>query len=161
RGRARGRDRAQGRRGARARAAPRMVAVAGVVMRALASLYGAAWEARRNAYQRGWVKPARVATRVVSIGNLTARGTGKATLTLHLAGAALAHGIRCAVVCRDYRADTHGMSDEAYLYRDALAHEPRARVFVGRRKAEQAARAAQDGFALTLVDDGFSTWSLE
>lgn len=130
-------------------------------MRALASLYGAAWEARRSAYQRGWLQPARVATRVVSIGNLTAGGTGKTTLTLHLARTALARGMGCAVVCRDYRPDPSGMSDEAYLYRDALAHDPRAEVFVGRRKAEQAARAAAAGFALTLVDDGFSTWSLE
>ena len=139
--------------------------MAGVVTRALAaagaSLYGAAWEARRSAYARGWFAPRRVAARVVSIGNLTMGGTGKTTLTLHLARLALEHGVRCAVVCRDYRADAEGMSDEAYLYREALERDGRGVVFVGRKKAERAAAAARAGCTLALVDDGFSTWSLE
>jgi tetraacyldisaccharide 4'-kinase len=102
-----------------------------------------------------------VAARVVSIGNLTVGGTGKTTLTIHLARLALRQGIRCAVVCRDYRPDRAGMSDEAYLYRQELADGGGDAVFVGRRKAECAAAAAAAGFALVLVDDGFSTWSLE
>jgi tetraacyldisaccharide 4'-kinase len=139
--------------------------VAGNVMAGLASagasLYGAAWDARRSAYARGWLRPRRIPTRVVSIGNLTVGGTGKTTLTIHLARLALRQGIRCAVVCRDYRPDRAGMSDEAYLYRQELADGGDDAVFVGRRKAECAAAAAAVGFALVLVDDGFSTWSLE
>jgi tetraacyldisaccharide 4'-kinase len=131
--------------------------MAGGVMAGLASIYGAAWEARRSAYARGWLTPARVPTRVVSIGNLTVGGTGKTTLTIHLARLACERGVRCAVVCRDYRADAAGLSDEAHLYREALGPEG---VFVGRRKSEQAAAAAGAGHALVLVDDGFSTWSL-
>lgn len=133
----------------------RAIAVAG------ASLYGAAWEARRSAYARGWLRPRRVPTRVVSIGNLTVGGTGKTTLTLHLARRARERGLQCAVVCRDYRADPTGMSDEAYLYREALEQDGATVVFVGRRKVERAAAAAAAGSTLTLVDDGFSTWSLE
>lgn len=126
-----------------------------------ASLYGAAWDARRSAYARGWLRPRRVPARVVSIGNLTVGGTGKTTLALHLATLAKQRGIRCAVVCRDYRADATGMSDEGYLYREALAETGKASVFVGPRKVEGAAAAAAAGFGLVLVDDGFSTWSLE
>jgi tetraacyldisaccharide 4'-kinase len=126
-----------------------------------AALYAAAWEARRAAYARGWLTPGRVAARVVSIGNLTVGGTGKTTLTLHLARRAIERGIRCAVVCRDYRADRSGLSDEAHLYRAALDDGSTSRVFVGASKREQAARAAAAGFATVLVDDGFSTWSLE
>ena len=125
-----------------------------------ASLYGAAWDARRGAYARGWLRPRQVPSRVVSIGNLTVGGTGKTTLTIHLARLAERQGIRCAVVCRDYRPDAIGLSDEAYLYRQELAGGGDS-VFVGRRKAERAAAAAGAGFALVLVDDGFSTWSLE
>ena len=139
--------------------------MAGGVRKALAAagatLYGAAWEARRGAYQRGWFVPRRVPARVVSIGNLTVGGTGKTTLTLHLARLALARGLRCAVVCRDYRADPSGMSDEAYLYREALGGAGANTVYVGRSKAERAAAAAAAGATLVLVDDGFSTWSLE
>ncbi len=126
-----------------------------------ASLYGAAWDARRGAYARGWLRPRRVPTRVVSLGNLTVGGTGKTTLTIHLARLARREGIRCAVVCRDYRPDPAGMSDEAYLYRQELAGSGEDAVFVGPRKAERAAAAGKAGFALVLVDDGFSTWSLE
>jgi 3-deoxy-D-manno-octulosonic-acid transferase len=42
-----------------------------------ASLYGAGWEVRRRSYACGWRTPQRAGARVVSIGNLTAGGTGK------------------------------------------------------------------------------------
>jgi tetraacyldisaccharide 4'-kinase len=126
-----------------------------------AALYGAAWETRRAVYARGWRRPRRVSARVVSIGNLTVGGTGKTTLTLHLARRLIERGIRCAVVCRDYRADRSGMSDEAYLFRAALDGDGEPRVFVGASKRERAAAAAAAGFETVLVDDGFSTWSLE
>ena len=70
-----------------------------------AALYEAAWETRRRLYQRGWLHTHRVPARVVSIGNLTVGGAGKTTLVLHLAAQAAGRGQRCAVVCRDYRAD--------------------------------------------------------
>ncbi len=126
-----------------------------------AALYGAAWEARRSAYARGWLRPRRVGARVVSIGNLTVGGTGKTTLTLHLARRAIERGLRCAVVCRDYRADRSGLSDEAYLYREALDSDHVSRVFVGSSKLRRATEAAAAGFETVLVDDAFSTWSLE
>jgi tetraacyldisaccharide 4'-kinase len=126
-----------------------------------AALYGAAWEARRSVYARGWLRPRRVAARVVSIGNLSVGGTGKTTLTLHLARAGLERGLSCAVVCRNYRADRAGMSDEAYLYRQELEDGNTRRVYVGSRKVDQTAAAAAAGCELVLVDDGFSTWSLE
>jgi tetraacyldisaccharide 4'-kinase len=102
-----------------------------------------------------------VPARIVSIGNLTVGGAGKTTLVLHLARRARERGRTCAVVCRDYRADRTGMSDEAYLFRAALETHGQRGVFVGRRKLEQARAAAAAGFELVLVDDGFSTWSLE
>jgi len=133
----------------------------GALAGAGAALYGAAWEARRRAYARGWLRPRRLATRVVSIGNLSVGGTGKTTLTLHLARLGFERGLRCAVVCRNYRADRSGMSDEAYLYRQELEDGTTRRVFVGSRKVDQTAAAAAAGCELVLVDDGFSTWSLE
>jgi len=137
------------------------VTVLGALAGAGAALYGAGWEARRRAYARGWLSPRRVAARVISIGNLTVGGTGKTTLTLHLARQSIARGLRYAVVCRDYRADRSGLSDEARLFREALDAPGDERVFVGSRKRDQAAAAAAAGFGTVLVDDGFSTWSLE
>jgi tetraacyldisaccharide 4'-kinase len=124
---------------------------------ALASVYGAAWELRRRAYAWGLRRPERVAARVVSIGNLTAGGTGKTTLTLHLAALAAARGLRSAVVVRDYRPGPDGLGDEHRMFRAALGDET---VFGGTSKRKAARRAAAAGAQVILVDDGFSHWGL-
>jgi tetraacyldisaccharide 4'-kinase len=125
---------------------------------AAASLYGAGWEARRRSYALGLLRPRRVPARVVSIGNLTAGGTGKTTLTLHLAHRARERGIRAAVVCRRYRPGPGGRGDEEMLYERRVGA---ADVFAGANKRRLAARAAAAGCGLVLVDDGFSHWGLE
>ena len=128
------------------------------VRRAAAALYASAWEARRRCYAAGLLRPRRVPTRVVSVGNLTVGGTGKTTLTLHLARAAAGAGRNVAVVCRNYRPGSQGAGDEALLLRAALGSE---RVYAGRHKLALASAAAAAGHDLVLVDDGFSHWALE
>ena len=130
-----------------------MKVVTGVAERA----YGALWELRRHAYARGLLRPQRVQARVVSVGNLTVGGTGKTTLTLHLAREARARGIDCAVVCRRYRPGPKGEGDEERMYRALL---PPASVFAGASKRDLA-REAAPRHPLVLVDDGFSHWGLE
>ena len=125
---------------------------------AAASLVGAGWEARRRSYALGLLRPRRVSARVVSIGNLTAGGTGKTTLTLHLVRRARERGIRAAAVCRRYRPGPGGRGDEEALYEERLGAVD---VFAGTNKRRLAARAAAAGCALVLVDDGFSHWGLE
>ncbi len=140
----------------------RVGTVAGRVSAALsgaaASLLGSAWEARRRLYAQGLLRPRRVGARVVSVGNLTVGGTGKTTLVLHLAAGARTRGVTAGVVCRNYRPGPRGLGDEVLLYRGALGVE---RVFAGRRKWREAARASRAGMRLVLVDDGFSHWALE
>ena len=132
--------------------------VTGAFGRGLARLTEAAWEARRFAYARGWFRPARVDARVVSIGNLTVGGAGKTTCVLHLAAHLQARGERVAVVTRRYRPGPAGLGDEELLYRAALGP---ALTFAGRRKLDEARRAAAAGARLVLIDDGFSHWPLE
>jgi tetraacyldisaccharide 4'-kinase len=129
--------------------------VAGLA-RAAAALYGLAWEARRRGYAAGWLRPRRVAARVVSVGNLTVGGTGKTTLTLHLACAARAAGRDPAVVCRRYRPGPGGRGDEELLLRRGLG----GGVFAGADKLRLAEAAARAGHDLVVVDDGFSHWRL-
>jgi len=130
--------------------------VAGGVRALAARVYGFGWETRRAAYARGWFTPERVTARVVSIGNLTVGGTGKTTLTLHLAARARALGLDPAVVVRDYRPGADGTGDEHRLYRAALGA---GAVFGGRVKRDLA-RAAARAHRIVLVDDGFSHWRL-
>jgi tetraacyldisaccharide 4'-kinase len=127
------------------------------LLRAAARLYGIGWELRRRAYAFGLRRPARVAARVVSIGNLTVGGTGKTTCVLHLAARALEAGLDVAVVCRRYRPGPGGEGDEERMYRARLGAE---RVYAGRTKWRLARAAAADGRQLVLVDDGFSHWRL-
>jgi tetraacyldisaccharide 4'-kinase len=122
-----------------------------------AALWAAGWEARRRLYARGWRVPLHVPARVVSVGNLTVGGTGKTTLTLHLARKALERGIDAAVACRRYRPGPGSKGDEELLFERGLGPD---RVFAGSRKRELAARAAALGKRLVIVDDGFSHWSL-
>jgi tetraacyldisaccharide 4'-kinase len=122
-----------------------------------AAIMEAAWETRRRLYARGVFKPQRVAARVVSIGNLTVGGTGKTTLTLHLAQRARERGIPFRVVCRRYRPGPDGRGDEECMYQAALGNDA---VVAGSRKL-QLARQAATSARLVLVDDGFSHWPLE
>ena len=77
----------------------------------LAALGERVWEVRRAMYARGWKRTRRVPARVVSVGNLSVGGTGKTTLTRHLAALAAARGRRAAVVVRRYRPGPGGESE--------------------------------------------------
>ncbi len=129
-----------------------------VLMNAGEALYAAGYEARRQAYAAGLFRPRSVPARVVSVGNLSVGGTGKTTLTLHLARCARAHGLEVAVACRRYHPGPEGRGDEELLYEADLGASS---VFAGDSKREQASRAAAAGARLILVDDGFSHWGLE
>jgi tetraacyldisaccharide 4'-kinase len=122
-----------------------------------ASLMEAAWEARRRLYAQGVFKPRRVAARVISIGNLTVGGTGKTTLTLHLARRARELGVPFRIVCRRYCPGPDGRGDEERMYQLALGNSA---VIAGQVKWRMAGRAAREA-DLVLVDDGFSHWRLE
>jgi tetraacyldisaccharide 4'-kinase len=65
------------------------------------------WEAaariRNHAYQQGWLTTQRLDTFTVSVGNLTAGGTGKTPLVWWLLEHLQEHGTRCAVLSRGYR----------------------------------------------------------
>lgn len=70
------------------------------------SLYGAWTRARLGLYRSGFLKAEKVGVPVVSVGNITAGGTGKTPLVEWTARALAGEGRRACVLTRGYgRAD--------------------------------------------------------
>lgn len=65
-----------------------------------------------------------IAVPVVSIGNLTAGGTGKTPMVAYIARWFRRHGVRVAIVSRGYGAEQGGASDEALELERALPDVP-------------------------------------
>lgn len=133
----------------------------------LAPLYGAVVRARNRSFDQHPERAAQAKVPVVSLGNLSAGGTGKTPLTLALARALEADGWPCAVLSRGYggRRSTDPMSvapdsdprqtgDEPLLLAQALGA---GRVVVGRSRHAAALRALaqRPDLRCLLLDDGF------
>ncbi len=115
-------------------------------------LYGLAMTLRREAYRRGIFASTKVPLPVISVGNLTAGGTGKTPFTLLVARILLGMGRRPAILLRGYRQSAAGHSDEAELYRREL---PDVQVVTGADRRISAAAALRGGADVVILDDGF------
>lgn len=133
----------------------------------LAPLYGAVVRLRNRSFDAHPERSARAACPVVSIGNLSAGGTGKTPLTLYLAEALEAANWPNAVLSRGYGgrrtvdpmsveadSDPRQVGDEPLLMAQRLG--PR-RVVVGRSRHAAAlkALAQRPELRCLLLDDGF------
>lgn len=137
------------------------------------SFYRAAVGVRNTLYDWNLRRTRKVQARVISVGNLTAGGTGKTPLVEWIARWVLARGYRVAVLCRGYGqrpAPTPGdgavslpagMNDEGLLLQANLEGVP---VLLGpdryqsARRALELLRPAPECF---LLDDGFQHRRLE
>lgn len=135
----------------------------------LSWLYGAVVVCRNLAFDWGWLKSEEAGVPVISVGNMTAGGTGKTPLVEYLVRQCEARGKRVGVVSRGYGRRTSGLvvvSDGNSLLVDA-AHggdepvqiarkNPKAVVVVGENKVSAARFAARTlGAEVVLLDDGF------
>jgi tetraacyldisaccharide 4'-kinase len=145
-------------------------ALAWPLLALLAGLYGALGALRRHAYRRGWLRTERAACPVLSVGNLTAGGSGKTPLVDWLLRAAAQAGCRPVAISRGYRnrsasdvircraaeglpPDPVAMGDEPALL---ARRNPDVPVYVARRRALAARLAALvDRPGLIVLDDGF------
>ena len=133
----------------------------------LAPLYGAVVRARNRSFDAHPERAARVGVPVVSLGNLSAGGTGKTPLTLFLARTLESAGWPCAVLSRGYGgrrptdpmtvapdSDPRQTGDEPRLLAEALGP---GRVVVGRSRQAAALRALAErpDLRCLLLDDGF------
>jgi tetraacyldisaccharide 4'-kinase len=137
----------------------------------LGMLYGAVTRARVGLYRAGFLKTEQVSAPVVSVGNLTAGGTGKTPLVEWVARALAREGLRVCVLTRGYgRADESRRvvaSDGARVLAEVAecGDEPRllaerllgtASVVCDRDRVSAARWArAELGAEAFVLDDGF------
>lgn len=134
-----------------------------------ANLYRLGVGLRNRAYESGWLEVVDSGKPVVSVGNITAGGTGKTPFTKRLAESLLAKGRNVAIVSRGYKSASENLiaqvkvedlASASRLYGDEptmLAHQiPRATVFVGANKADVAKHAvAKINPDVLIADDAF------
>jgi len=138
-------------------------------MNPLTGLYGAVTALRNALFDRGLLSSRRLERPVVSVGNLSAGGTGKTPFVIALGELLKARGIRFDVLSRGYRRKTRGVlivdpqgkaadfGDEPLL----IARRLGVAVIVGESRYA-AGRVAEQKFQsqLHILDDGFQHRSL-
>ena len=136
----------------------------------LTPIYAGAVAARSGLYDAGWLRSERLTVPVLSVGNLTAGGTGKSPMVEWIAATLHAHGKRPAVVSRGYRGTHTGRAtvvskgdgplvdavvagDEPVMFAASLEGVP---VIVAHRRADGGALAIRLFDARCIVlDDGY------
>jgi tetraacyldisaccharide 4'-kinase len=93
----------------------------------------------------------RVSAPVISVGNLTAGGTGKTPLVIELCRRLTAMGRTCAVVARGYGASPSDPGDEQQEIESSVA----ARYVADPDRARGAGTALRNGADVLILDDGF------
>jgi tetraacyldisaccharide 4'-kinase len=130
----------------------------------LSIIYGGVGRTRNAFYDRGFLKARRLQGAVVSVGNISAGGTGKTPFVLLLGELLKARGIKFDVLSRGYGRRSRGMllvdpgglpqqfGDEPLL----IARKLQVPVVVGEDRYE-AGRFAESRFGVQmhLLDDGF------
>jgi tetraacyldisaccharide 4'-kinase len=128
-------------------------------------LYSIVSRARSWCYTRGIFRARKLPGTVISVGNLTAGGTGKTPMVLWIAERLAQQGKHAAILTRGYRgtfdanandgAGTPGVpqSDEVALLRDRLAG--RVQLGVGPDRYKNGQILARHGVDWFILDDGF------
>jgi tetraacyldisaccharide 4'-kinase len=133
------------------------------LLQPFAWLYGGLVALRRRAYATGWARSAGAGRPVVVVGNLTVGGTGKTPLTIWLARALRAAGLRVGIVARGYGSRNGGrprrvaldsvwqeVGDEPLI----LARRTACPTVIGIDRLAAARVLAGDGVDVILADDG-------
>jgi tetraacyldisaccharide 4'-kinase len=130
----------------------------------LSAIYGGVVATRNALYDRGVLRAQRLQGAVISVGNLSAGGSGKTPFVMLLGGLLKARGVKFDVLSRGYGRRSRGVllvdpaglpqqfGDEPLL----IARKLQAPVIVGEDRYE-AGRFAESRFGpqLHLLDDGF------
>jgi len=133
----------------------------------LAALYGGVTRLRRRLYRSGWLSSVRLPVPVVVVGNISVGGTGKTPLTIALADALRARGLRPGVVSRGYGGSEAGpvlldASADPARFGDepCLIHAAGTPVAIGRDRPAAARLLLDAGCDVILADDGLQHYRL-
>jgi len=130
----------------------------------LSAIYGGVVGARNALYDRGLLRARQLQGTVISIGNLSAGGSGKTPFVLLLGELLKARGLKFDVLSRGYGRKSRGvlLVDPAGLPREfgdeplLIARKLQAPVIVGEDRYEAGCFAeSRFGSQLHLLDDGF------
>jgi tetraacyldisaccharide 4'-kinase len=134
-------------------------------MMPLVPVYAAGAALRAAGFLLGAERVQRLKWPVVSVGNVSAGGTGKTPFTIALAKSLLAEGLHVDVLSRGYgrrssgaaRVDLAGTAEEFGDEPLLIAREAGVPVFVGRRRYEAGLLGEREGpvRGVHLLDDGF------
>ncbi len=124
--------------------------------------YAAAVGVRNVLYSRGWLRAHRVDAVVISIGNITAGGTGKTPLVIWLCELLISNfkseiaDFKCAILTRGYKSglqETENFKDEVVILAESC---PEAKVIVNPDRVAAAEEAiVKFGANVLIMDDGF------
>ncbi|MBL7153521.1 MAG: tetraacyldisaccharide 4'-kinase, partial [Phycisphaerae bacterium] len=113
---------------------------------------------RNLLYSRGWFKAHRTNATVISIGNITAGGTGKTPLVAWLCNEIAQNpkpktkNRQCAILTRGYKTARGALLDEPAILAESC---PDAKVVVNPDRVAGAAEAVAFGANVLIMDDGF------
>lgn len=116
--------------------------------------YAAAIAIRNFCYDKGIFRSHRAPVPVISIGNITAGGTGKTPLTIWLCNKLAEQKLKVGVLTRGYKMESAKLSDEPAVIAQNC---PAARVVVDPDRVSGAVTAIREyGAKIMVMDDGFS-----
>lgn len=133
-------------------------------LRALSAIYGGVVGLRNSFYDRGWLAAHKLRGPVVSVGNISAGGSGKTPFVILLGELLKGRAIKFDVLSRGYGRKTRGVRlvDPAGLPQEfgdeplLIARRLQVPVIVGEERYEAGMFAEQRfGAQLHLLDDGF------
>ena len=125
------------------------------LLRVPSALFAGLARLRAAGYARGWLARIAVPVPVVSVGNLTAGGTGKTPFVALLAHELFARGRRVGILSRGYgapRDSTQHENDEARWYRARL---PAVELVQDPDRVRGAETLVERGVDVIVLDDGF------
>jgi len=124
-------------------------------LRLPSALFAGLTRLRAAGYERGWLSRVAVPVPVISVGNLTAGGTGKTPFVALLARRLGARGERIGILSRGYgapRGAARRENDEARWYRE---HLPAVELVQDPDRVRGAEALLERGVDVILLDDGF------